>query len=166
MEDGAVGHRLGSEDLEGLVPRLSGVDDERQVEFVRQTDLLGEHRSLFGGRRLVVVVVESALANGDDAGVGEEFPQALDALCRIVGMDAGCRPHAVMGPGDLDRGAGLCHVAADVDEARDTAGGRLGHEVCRQRVVAGGQMAVIVDPHRRQPRSDPVPQASHPRCVE
>ena len=68
VEDRPLGHSLVLEDREGVVPRLSGVDDEREVVAIRQGDLSGKDVALDISRRVVVVVVEPALADGHDTG--------------------------------------------------------------------------------------------------
>ena len=48
VEDGAGRDALCREHLERLVPRLAGVDDERQFALVGHRDLGGEDAALFG----------------------------------------------------------------------------------------------------------------------
>ena len=146
MEDGAVGHPLGLEDVEGVGPRLPGVDDEGEVVGVRQGDLVGEHLPLGLRGRPVVVEVEAALAHGHHPGPAEQGLEALDAAAGVVRVHPGGRPHhAGVGGGGLAVEARLEHVAADGDHPLDPGGGGLGdHGGGGLRVL--GQVAVVVGP--------------------
>ena len=72
VEDRPLGRALGVEDVERVVPRIAGVDDQRQaivrgrVGSARRTP-----RAARVARRVVVEVVEPALADGDDVGIVE-----------------------------------------------------------------------------------------------
>ncbi len=57
---------------------VPGVHHDRAAKLPRQTELFGECAALFETRRVVVVVVESALTNGDCA-ISDEL-----AECRYV----------------------------------------------------------------------------------
>jgi hypothetical protein len=46
VDDGALGHALGAEHVEGVVPGVAGVDHERQPVRVGQGDLGREHLAL------------------------------------------------------------------------------------------------------------------------
>ena len=98
------GSPVGREHVEGLGPRLAGVDHEREVVGERQLDLRREHLALRIPGRVLVVEVEAALPDRDDLGLGQQRLQALDPAGRLVGMDAGRRVHAGVRPGRLDRG--------------------------------------------------------------
>ena len=74
------GHALGGEDVEGVGPRLAGVDHEREVVGVGQRDLGGEHLPLHVAGRVVVVEVEAALPHGHDLRLAEERLEAADAV--------------------------------------------------------------------------------------
>src|SRR5678815_3329638 len=54
------------EDVEGVVPRLARVDHEREIALVGQGYLGGKNVALNTARRVVVVIVQSALSDGDD----------------------------------------------------------------------------------------------------
>ena len=56
----------------GLGVRLAHVHHERAPERAREPDRARERRLLRRTRRVVVVVVEARLADGDDAGRGGE----------------------------------------------------------------------------------------------
>ena len=87
VEDRAGRHALGVEDGERVVPRLAGVDHERQAEPVGDADLGGERRTLVVARRVVVVVVEPALPHGHRRPV-EQVGDRLDAVARLVRVQA------------------------------------------------------------------------------
>ena len=52
------------QDGERVVPGVAGVHDERELARARETDLLGEHLTLHGPGRVVVVIVQAALTDG------------------------------------------------------------------------------------------------------
>ena len=107
MEDGPRRDALGLEDGERVVPGLSGVDHQGQAVGVAQPDLGGEHLALHVPGRVVVVVVEPALADGHDFRLVQQRRQPVDAVLGFVGMHARRRPHPVEGAGDGDGGAGV-----------------------------------------------------------
>ena len=71
---------------------------------VRQRDLGREHLPLRLPWRVVVVVVEPALAHGHDLRLGQQRLETLDAARRVVRVDARGGPHAVVAAGHVDRG--------------------------------------------------------------
>ena len=73
------------EHIERVVPGITGVDDERQVEVDGQGDLGGEHVALGVAWRVVVVVVEPALADRHGAGA-IEVDDRVDAVPGLVRM--------------------------------------------------------------------------------
>ena len=119
MEDGAFGDAFGGEDVEGVVPGVAGVDHERQAELVGQADLLGECRALGVAGRVVVVVVEPGLADGDDLGVVEQVGDRVDAVACFVGVEPDGGPDAGVGFGCRDRGEARGPVTADGDHRGD-----------------------------------------------
>ena len=72
------------------VPRVAGVDHERQPVAVRELDLGGERVPLRLARSVVVVVVEPGLADGDDAGCVEQVDDRSRRRPRLRG--GGARP--------------------------------------------------------------------------
>src|SRR5207245_10390695 len=72
VQDRAGRYALSVEDVERVVPRLARVHDQRQVLLEGQSDLIREHAPLYVTRRVVVVVVEPALADGDDLALAEQ----------------------------------------------------------------------------------------------
>ena len=162
VEDRPLGHSLVLEDRERVVPRLSGVDDESQAVAIRQGDLGGEDVALDIARRVVVVVVEPALADGHDAGpaqalAGRQLVEELDHRAQtglgVVGVQPDCRP-------DLG-GAGACRWRV----SRGASRGRSRRKLVRQQHGAARRRLIGPDahhpphPHRREPpqrsRQDP-----------
>jgi len=143
VEHRARRHALGVEDLEGLGPRLPGVDDEGEVELVRHRDLGGEDVALGVAGRVVVVEVESALPHGDARRVVEERAQPVETVAGLVRMDPGRGPHAVGGLGSTQRRSGRVLVDADVDHPLDA--GRL-CLVDHLLPALVGEVAVVVGP--------------------
>ncbi len=69
VEDEPLRDALRIEHVERVVPGVTGVDHERQADVVRQGDLGGERLALSRTGRVVVVVVEAALADRHRVGV-------------------------------------------------------------------------------------------------
>ena len=127
VEHRALGHALGVEDGERVVPGLAGVDHERQVVLVGEADLRGEHPALHVAGRVVVVVVEPALPHRHDAGLAQQVGQTRRAR---RGRRAGAGPtvahttpgwRAAAATASAERAA----VGADGDQALDP--GARGH---------------------------------------
>ena len=79
-----------------VILRVARVDDDRLGHLSCQSELLGERPPLLDARRVVVVIVETAFADGYCA-VANEFPQRLDVATTIVAagivrMNAGRAP--------------------------------------------------------------------------
>src|SRR4029079_2791700 len=72
MEDGVRRSSLGSEDVERVAPRVAGVDHQWQLAFMGELDLRSERNALLGAWRVIVVVVQAALADRDHVGVVEK----------------------------------------------------------------------------------------------
>ena len=142
MKDRARRDAFAIEDTKGVVPRVARVDDEWKIVGVRQRNLRGEHRLLHVAGRVVVVVVEARLADRDHLGVIEQRSDAVEASLRVVGMDAGGRPHSLVGLGNTHRDLRLLEVGPDGDQAGDPCRARLDDDA----VVIGAQVAVVVDP--------------------
>ena len=52
------------QNIEGLIPGSSSVDDEREIVLMGQLDLLGKGLSLKSARRMVVEVIKAGFADG------------------------------------------------------------------------------------------------------
>ena len=77
----------------GVVLGVTRVNDERPIHFPGKGYLGGECRSLCVARRVVVVIIETALSDGDGAGIHELFDgrdvTGRVEIGRVVGMHAG-----------------------------------------------------------------------------
>jgi hypothetical protein len=62
------------------------VDDQWKRSFVRELDLRGERVALGVSRRVIVEVVEAALADRDDVGVVEVRHDRFDSVLGLVRM--------------------------------------------------------------------------------
>ena len=101
VEHRPLGHALGGEHVERVVPRLAGVDHQGQAVAVGEGDLGGERLALRLSRRVVVVVVEAALADGDDLRLRrQEVVDEVDAVLGFVGVHADGGEHVVEAGGD------------------------------------------------------------------
>lgn len=175
MEDGALGHALGGEDVEGLVPGLAGVDHQGAVVAVGQGDLGGEDLTLDVAGRVVVVVVEPALAHRPHLGAGQQGLDPVDAVAGLVGVHPGGGPHLGMPGRTVGGGGRVGQVGADVDDPHHPRLGRLGQGRRDRRLVdrprptpgAVAEVAVVVDPahgqaDRRGNNGDPFATGSPP----
>jgi hypothetical protein len=80
-----------------IIFRVSRVDDDRLAHFAGKGNLRRECRALGFAWRIVVVIIESALADRD-CGTSDQVPQFWHIARgfkrgRVVGMDSGCRKH-------------------------------------------------------------------------
>ncbi len=96
------------------------MNDEGFPHLGGELDLRLKSGALFLAGRVVVVIVETALADRDGAGGNALFEQrnvarTLESLS-VVGMDAGGEKHEPrVGPGDLIRSGGRRKRLADAD---------------------------------------------------
>ena len=74
------------EDRRGIVLGVAGVDDQRQAGGPRRLDMRGEALALRGAVGLVVIIIEPALADRDDARVRRGLDQRRGAE---IGMGVG-----------------------------------------------------------------------------
>ena len=123
--------------------------------LVGETDLLREHPSLHVAGRVVVVVVEPALAHGHDAGLAEQLGAGRRARGRVVRVQADGGPHDLGVTSSSRHRVGRAGaVGPDRDEAVDAGGPGVGHhgvdepDVDRP-VTLPPQVAVIVGPAQR-----------------
>ena len=139
-----LGRALRVEDVERLCPRIAGVDDQWQRSLVGELDLRGERRALLGSWRVVVEVVEPALADGDDVGIVEVGNDRVDAVLGLVRVQPGRGEDVVVRRGHCDRLLGRGRVAPDVDHRGDPGGARRGDHVVDRHATCVVQMAVAV----------------------
>lgn len=82
-----------TDDSARIILRVPRMDDHRPARFRRERDLRGECDSLCLSGRVVVVVVETALANRDSASSQQlaEFRDVTTGVkrCGVVGMNSG-----------------------------------------------------------------------------
>ena len=107
------------EHVERLVPGVAGVDHEREIEPMGESDLRCECLALDVPWRVVVVVVQPCLADGDDPGVAEQIGDGVDPVSRLVRMEPDGCPHVVVGLGGRDRLQAGGAVAPDGDHRHD-----------------------------------------------
>ncbi len=92
VEDHPLGHALGGEDVERVVPGVAGVDDERQRPLVGDGDLRRERVPLHVAGRVVVVVVEAALADGDRSWTVGSWSKRSSMVSTPWRASCGCSP--------------------------------------------------------------------------
>jgi hypothetical protein len=140
-------HALGVEDVERVVPRLPRVDHQREIQPPGHRDLGCERVALDVPRRVVVVVVEPALADGDRAlRAVEQVGDGLDTGAGVVGVQPDGGVDRDVPGGDvqaLQRGG---PVAAHGDHRRHALGSRVGHDLVGR---VGRDVAVRVEPAHR-----------------
>ena len=140
-----------------IVLRVAGVDDHRALRLVSERDLGREHGALRFARRVVVVVVETALTHSDRASL-EKAAELWDVALRIerrgvVGVNARCRENeAPVFLGVFSRQRGGIHGLADADDrarARIAGAGDYRVAVAGERCVR--EVGVAVDEACRAP---------------
>ena len=91
MDNAAAGPMF-SQDLQGIVPSLAGMNHDGLPRPGRQLQLLDEGIALDLARRVIVMIVEPDLADGKYLGVGgQRFHRGERLRCglgRVVGMHA------------------------------------------------------------------------------
>ena len=111
MDDAGIGalpHFL-AQDRGGIVLGIAGVDDDRQPGLARGGDMRAEARLLPVAVAMVVIIIEPALADADDARMRGALDQLggvdIGMLVGLVRMDADRRPDIglALGGGDARR---------------------------------------------------------------
>ena len=152
VEHRAWRHALGVEHGERVVPGLAGVDHERQVVLVGEADLRREHLALHVAGRVVVVVVEPALAHGHDPGRSQQLGQAVEPVAGVVRVKPDGGPHhAGMPSGGRHRVGRAAPVGAHGDQALDPGCGGIGDHLVGdggigRTVTVPAEVAVVVGP--------------------
>ena len=111
---------VGPNHLQAVVVGLPVVDDDGQVQLLRQLQLLVEHLLLvLPGRVVLPVVVQADLPNGLYLGAGGQGPQLLQPAVLPVPAVGGVDPHGGVDEGEalrqLHGGAGGLQVTARID---------------------------------------------------
>ena len=158
MKDGRGRNAFVLENRERVVPRLSGVDHQRQVVGVRKADLLCKNCALHVTRRVIVEVVEAALANPHDAQLGCHGQQRLDERCAvngIVGVRACGSPYVeplkkTSGRVAYGRRRGF-DIASDGDHARHAGRNRSVQGVVERSDARVIKMTVRIGPGHPKP---------------
>ena len=119
----------GPEDFSGIRLGLASVDDERQPRLARRVDVRFEPLALRLAVGLVVIIIEAALADGDDTRMIGCLGQCCGAEVRmrvgLVRVDPDAGPHVGVAFGDRDDVAPLLLPRGDVEETRDAATARI-----------------------------------------
>ena len=142
--------RLGLENFDGVVVGVAGVDDQRQAGFPRRPDVGAQVRPLRRPRAVLVMVVQTGLADADHPGVTGEFDQPFrrrDGLVSgFVRMNADRAVHVIVSLGDVENATEAFEARADGLEAHDSAVARPRHDGVKVlREVGGIEMAMAVD---------------------
>ena len=151
----ALGVLLG-EDAGGIGVRLARVDLERQPRLARRGDVAAEAFRLRLGCRVLVVVVEPRLADGDHLGVLGEPHDLLDAdielLVRLVGMraDRAINVGVALGDGE-DLGQAPDARRDRHDHADPRRLGAPDHGLAVLRELREIEVAVVIDEHQPRP---------------
>ena len=111
------------EDFGGVLFRISRVDHQRQSALPRSVDVGFETLALRGPVRLVVIIIEPALADRDDPGMirglHERGRAEIGMGIRFVRMDADACPDVALPLRNRDDVAPLALASRDVQEAGD-----------------------------------------------
>ena len=139
MEDGSWWRALRIKHIKGVVPRLAGVNNKRQVQFVRKLYLLCEYFSLNRSVRMVVVVIEAAFTNSNNSCRLQERRDCLYAIFRIVRVQTNGGIHVwvhVRNINCLTRGVCVC--------ANHNHGDYAGVSRCLQRMFLAARNVFFV----------------------
>ena len=109
-----------------------------------ELDLCSEGHTLLGSRRVVVEVVEPALADRNDVGIAEIRKDRVDAMLGFVRMQARGGEDVVVSRGHGDGLLGRRRVATDVDHRGDPRGARRGDHLVDRYTTRVVEMAVTV----------------------
>ena len=90
VDDGALRKTFGIEDVKEVVPRVTGVNDECEFEFVSELNLVGEDPFLLVAGTVFVEVVEATLANSDQSRIAlsSECGDVIKTRMGVVGVKA------------------------------------------------------------------------------
>jgi len=134
----------GGEEGEAVVEGVAAMDDEGEVAACGEVELPFEGVALCGAGGVVIVIVESGFADGDNvAGEGEGFDLATDVgggAVGFVGVDSdGGAEEVGMGAGECECGGAGFESCTDGDDARKSGGaGAL-----KDGVEVGGEAGVV-----------------------
>ncbi len=113
---------------EGIVERVSVVNDQRKVEFPGEPDLRPERAPLIFARGEIAVVVEAGLTDSDDLrALGETLELSEHVVVErrgVVRVEADRRIDEVVAFRELDRLAARLEIEADVHHESDARGPR------------------------------------------
>ncbi len=132
----------------GVVFRVPGVDDDGDVSVKGQFQLRFKGLALQFSRGVVVMVVESTLADGDGP-AGDVLPYRsyvprLIETCRVVGMHPGGKPHK----GRVTR-CNIRRCASGAKGIRRTAAGTNAYNrICSRQPGAGSYLVAVAGERR------------------
>ena len=108
------------QDPEGVVVGLPCVDHDGPALLAGEADLGPEGLPLLLGRRVIVMVVQPDLSDGEESRVGgqilEVAPGAIVPLLRVVGMDSRCEEKVRVLLGEFPRGVRIADQRSDAEQ--------------------------------------------------
>jgi hypothetical protein len=116
---------------------VARVNDDWALHLARERNLSGKRESLGWSRRIVVVIIESALPDRDRRAL-EKLAKSRDVTLRVEGMgvvrmDSGCREYKARIPGGVFGGErSYLKRLSDADDS------------CRARIAGAGDYRVAV----------------------
>ena len=83
---------------------LAGMNDDGQIQFARRRDLGAKALSLTVARRIIIMIIQSGLANGNAFGVIRSLDKGIDIagiffIAGLMWMDTDAEPYIIMGFG-------------------------------------------------------------------
>ena len=120
VEDAAIGRPFLLEDADGVVERVTAVDDQGRALVVRQLDHAAEDALLHVARGQVAMEVQAHLAHAEDARVVEHAVERVDEHLVVV----------------------VCIVRVQADHAVE--------EIVARHEFVGGASPLAVEPHVHQ----------------
>lgn len=144
------------------------MDDDRQSDLGRESQVLLEHCALNISRRVVVGEVEADLPDGDDFRMAAPFPQLRQMLFpkvgSLVGMKADGRKYRRVSLGQTDGRSTRLQIVSRRDDGRDARfDGPFDNGIQIVRKSGIIKVGVSVNQQRRPPNCSPPRSQRTPR---
>ena len=121
VNHGSRRNAFAPQDVKKIVKGVAGVDDQGQIEFLSQVNLGRECLSLGAARRMLVVVIQSALTNPYQSRVSSpsHLEHRFDVMQRVVRVEPDSREdfHTIVKFGDGESLTRSLSVGADDDDS-------------------------------------------------
>ena len=94
------------------------MNDDGQIQFACRRDLGAKALSLTVARRIIIMIIQSGLANGNAFGVIRSLDKGIDIagiffIAGLMWMDTNAEPHIIMGFGNTAWLGSRCQFYTD-----------------------------------------------------